>query len=60
MPQPHKRDALTVPLHLFCSNCSCPMHLTTAHVTADGTEKIRFVCDQCATETVREHKTFAG
>jgi hypothetical protein len=40
MPQPHKREALTIPLHLFCSSCCCLMHLTTAHVTADGTESI--------------------
>jgi hypothetical protein len=55
MPQPHKPDALTVPLHPFCPNCFFPMHLTTVHVTAEGTEKIRFVCDRCATQTVREH-----
>jgi len=50
-----KREALTVPLHVFCTSCSGPMHLTTAHVTAEGKENIRFVCDRCATQTVREH-----
>src|SRR5262249_30696881 len=51
-PRVNKRDALTIPLHVFCPSCFCPMHLSTAHVGADGTERIRFVCDRCATETV--------
>jgi hypothetical protein len=55
MPVPWKREALTIPLHVFCPGCSCPMHLTTAHVTAEGKENIRFVCARCATQTVREH-----
>jgi hypothetical protein len=54
MPQPHKRGALTVPLHVLCPNCCCPTHLTTAHVTADGAEKIRFECDKCGAATIRE------
>jgi hypothetical protein len=47
MPQPHKREALTVTCHLLCPNCLNPMRIRTAQVAADGREKIQFACGSC-------------
>jgi hypothetical protein len=54
MPQPHKREALTVTCHLLCPNCLNPMRIRTAQVAADGREKIQFACGSCEAEAMRD------
>jgi predicted RNA-binding Zn-ribbon protein involved in translation (DUF1610 family) len=57
MPQPHEREALTVTRHLLCPNCLNPMRIRTAQVTADGREKIQFVCGSCKAEAASDEGT---
>src|SRR5262245_848378 len=57
MPQPRRPYALTTASHPLCPSCLYPMHIRTASVTADGREKIQFVCGNCKAEAAREDTT---
>jgi hypothetical protein len=40
-------------VHPICPSCLMPMHIRTAEVQ-DGHETIRFLCDHCGAEQVRD------
>ena len=54
MPQPDRAEPVKFVRHLICPKCLNPMRIRTA-ATADEGETIRFSCENCGTEAVKDN-----